>query len=1143
MKRKSLEIPDSVRAKRSSAAAIGSSPHPRSPRAPHFIVGVGASAGGLEALGKLFANMPTDSGLSFVVVQHLSPDYKSFMVELLSKRTTIPVLRAEDGLEVKPNCIYLIPPKKNLKIFQGRLQLVDPDMSRGFNLPIDVFFRSLAEEKQHQAIGIVLSGTGSDGTMGIRAIKDLGGMVMVQSEATAQFDGMPRSAIGTGLADSILPPDEMPKQLVTYLQHPFVAKQKTLVRSQSSTDSLMHKLFALLREQCGVDFSFYKPSTIDRRIERRITINQLTSLEEYYLYLQSSPRECSLLFHELLICVTRFFRDRESFDFLEKSVIPEIYNCCPPGDQIRIWVPSCSTGEEAYSLAMLFADEMRRQEKRWPVKIFATDISKRSIDIASLGIYSESEVADVPADKLRRYFERTPEGWRVTPQLRTMVVFAKHDLLKDPPFTKLDFVSCRNVLIYFQPELQLRVINLFHFALKPEGTLFLGSSETVGDQTDKFHTVSTRHKVYRTRPGVHATVVESLPPGPEHAHRLELPRQVRNLPAPETRAMESVYQQIVAEYCPACIVVDENNEVTHVLGKAGDFLRTPAGAFTQNILKLTSHNLSLTLATMLHRVARDGRPYSIDNVRFRQDRKMHTVSIRVTLLRPKQQHGPKFRLIFIKPKTSAQISKAAFEEFKADHTTKQRIADLEQELVYGKETLQATIEELETANEELQAANEELLASNEELQSTNEELQSLNEELHTVNIENQNRIEELTALGNDINNLLASARVGTMLVDKGLRIRRMSAAVHTLTGLSPTDTGVPLEVLSRDLKSPELIELAQRVMREEQPLEHLAAAISGRSVLVRIAPYKTETNATDGVVVTLIDMTEPQRRAGVVQSVIDALPANIAVVDETGEILFANEAWTSFGRVNGAGIGCGAVGDNYFEVCRRSTPTCPEAGRCLEGFLAVLRGDLPHFEMEYPCHSEREKRWFLVGASPLAGGGSGLVISHLNITHRKEEEMRGRALDTMPQSAKHAVVGFDLEGKITSWNAGAEQLFGCSAAEAVGKEMSDFTPPSDLEAQSEQHERIRRGEPLACQFGLRLTQGAEVIGVGILFSPMLDAGGALVGIYESLCKRSTEALPDHHPSEVRGFQSGARLAPRRGIGKLDANKISSQTKR
>jgi len=1083
---------------------------PASP--PHFVVGVGASAGGLEALGKLFSSMPADSGLSFVVVQHLSPDYKSFMVELLSKRTTVPVLRAEDGLEVRPNHIYLIPPKKNLKIFQGKLLLVDPDLTRGFNLPIDVFFRSLAEEKQHQAIGIVLSGTGSDGTMGIRAIKDAGGMVMVQSEATAQFDGMPRSAIGTGLADSILPPEAMPNQLLTYLKHPFVANRQTLTRNQRSTDTLMHKIFALLREQCDVDFSFYKPSTIDRRIERRISINQLNSLEEYYLYLQSSPREPALLFHELLICVTRFFRDRETFEFLEKTVVPQVCKRAPLNEPIRVWVASCSTGEEAYSLAMLFADEMRRQGKTWPVKIFATDISKRSIEIASQGIYSESEVAEVPPDKLNRYFARKADGWQVSPTLRQMVVFAKHDLLKDPPFTKLDFVSCRNVLIYFQAALQSRVINIFHFALKGEGVLFLGSSETVGEHSDRFNTVSSRHKVYQTRPGAHAQVGEPRSPVPERAWQPE-PMRVggRHQPAGDLRLLESVHQEIIADYGPACFVVDDNNEITHLIGRAGDYLHAPAGVFTRNILKLTSHGLSVTLATMLLRVSRDGRAHAIDNVKFRHGRTLKTVRVRVKSLTPEDRSAPHFRLVFIEPKVSARASKGVAAEFKADRTARQRIKDLEQELVYSKESLQATIEELETSNEELQAANEELLASNEELQSTNEELQSVNEELHTVNIENQNRIEELTALSNDINNLLSIARVGTMLVDAGLRIRRMSSAVEALTTLSPSDIGAPLEVLSRELQSPELIVLAQRVAAEDQSLEHLVLQPDGRSLLARLSPYKTETNATSGLVVTLIDLTETKRRESLVQGLIDVLPSHVAVVAESGQILFVNQAWRTFAQANGGSAAPDLVGDNYFEACRRSMADSPEARQCLRGLESLLRGEIAHFDLEYPCHSASENRWFMMHASRLNGDGGGLVITHQNITQRKQLETRAVQSASLFQASRHAIVGTTTDGRIHVWNQGAEDLLGWKASDVQGRPVAEFTPPEHREEQMASHQRVLRGEAVPSHTAPRLARDGRTVQVVVTLSLAEDARGQATGVTESLIPCASPAPPQPVP--------------------------------
>ena len=1102
-----------ARPRRSRPRVVASTPPAQ------FIVGIGASAGGLEALDKFFSSTPADSGLAFVVVQHLSPDYKSFMVELLSKRTRVPVLGAQDGLEVKPNHIYLIPPRKNLKIFQGRLLLVDPDLARGFNLPIDVFFRSLAEEKQQHAIGVVLSGTGSDGTMGVRAIKDAGGMVMVQSEATAQFDGMPRSAIGTGLADFILPPEEMPRQLLQYLQHPFVAKEKAIHRDQSSTDTLMHKVFALLREKSGVDFSLYKPSTIDRRIERRISINQLSNLDEYYQYLQASPREAGLLFNELLICVTRFFRDRESFDFVESTVIPELLKRLPTGETARVWVPSCSTGEEAYSLAMLFLEEMRRQERHWNVKIFATDISKQAIESASQGLYSESEVADVPPDKLRRYFVKKADGWQVNQLLRQMVVFARQDLLKDPPFTKLDMISCRNVLIYFQPVLQTRVMGLFHFALKPDGALFLGSSETVGDLADSFNTVSTRHKVYQTRGVGRGPIVLHAPEldrgWPEPA------RLLRHQPGGDARLVDAVHQEVIGDYVPPCLVVDENGDVIHLLGAAGDYLRAPAGNFTRNVLKLTAHNLSVALATLMHRVDRDRQELAFDNVRFRQGRKMQVVRLRVKPLLLKDRVSRGVRLVFIEPRKVTAADARDVQDFTATNTATQRIADLEQELVYSKESLQATIEELETSNEELQATNEELLASNEELQSTNEELQSLNEELHTVNTENQNRIEELTELTNDINNLLATSRVATMLVDSNLRIRRMSTAFHVLTSLKSTDMGAPLEVLSRDFQAPELIDLAQQVAEGAAAQELLVHPAPGRSVLVRLAPYKTETDVTKGLVVTVIDLTERKDRESMVQAVIDATAAHMAIVDQEGVILFTNEPWRRFRRHKGGDHWRGQVGENYWDVCRRAVDVA-NTERWLASLASVLRHSASHAETEYRLKSGLDDRWFLATATALPGERAGLVITQLDITQRKQYELQQRRGAQQVASSAHPMVLYDLSGRVTGWNLGAERLMGWSADEVLGAPLERFVPPGLQPAQAERHASARAGRALPCAPTQRLTRSPLPVDVKVSVSPVLDEDGKVSGISEVLCEcgDACGAAGDDDPDGGRGGRRG-----------------------
>ncbi len=959
-----------------------------------LIVGVGASAGGLEALGKFFGNMRADSGLAFVVVQHLSPDYRSFMVELLSKRTNISVHLAEEGQIVKPNHIYLIPPKKHLKIFEGKLSLSEPHTERGINLPIDVFFRSLAEDQSRRAVGVVLSGTGSDGTMGIRAIKDAGGLVIVQSEATAQFDGMPRSAIGTGLADFILAPEEMSKALLQYVRHPFVAQEQVLSRDQSTTEMLMHKIFAVLRERCGVDFSLYKPATIDRRIERRMSVNQIHTLGEYCRYLENSPREAALLFNELLICVTRFLRDRDAFDFLGKSILPDLLKRAAAEHNVRVWVPGCSTGEEAYSLAMLLAEQMERLGKRWDLKIFATDLSKDAIETASQGIYTESMVADVPPEYLKKYFAKKADGYQVVNGLRKAVIFARHDLLKDPPFTKLDLISCRNLLIYFQPTLQAKVLSLFHFALKPEGMLFLGSSESLGDAADRFQSMSTRYKIYQTRPVTRMSLPKfSFRPSVREgltSHQISLRPPARNVAA----TVESIYKEIITDCVAACLVVDENNDILHVLGRAGEYLKPPQGAFTNNILKLTSHNLSAALATALHRSAREGAPFVYDNVTFKDGKALRKVRLRIRQLNGGTK-GPHLRLVFIEEKAVQKESATRIEHYDLDKTARRRIRDLEHELTYTKESLQATIEELETANEELQATNEELLAANEELQSTNEELQSVNEELHTVNAENLSRIEELTQLTNDINNLLATSNVGTMLVDHSLRIRRASSAIFSLTGLSAQDVGAPLEVVGRLLRCPDLITRAERVLQSGQAEEGELPHTGKRCLLLRLTPYKTETNATLGLVVTVIDITARKQSEvklaesqALTHNILNSLPLHVAVIDAGGRIMHVNHSWEGFARRSCQSCHTDlGIGTNYFTACRNGTcPFVHGTPECQVGTLEVLQGKRLVYEREYLCDTPDGPQWYLFHVTPLPGAAEGVVICHFNITALRSKE-------------------------------------------------------------------------------------------------------------------------------------------------------------
>lgn len=959
---------------------------PGGPCTPAFIVGVGASAGGLDALGKFFGALPAHNGLAYVVIQHLSPDHKSFMVELLSRKSAMRVVQAEDGQLLEADRVYLLPPRKLLRIVHGRVSLADSSPDRGLQLPIDLCLRSLADDQKGRAIGVVLSGTGGDGTLGVRAIKDAGGMVMVQSADSAEFDGMPRSAIATGLADFIAAPEELPAHLERYVKHPFATRPGLLARETEEPESAMRQIFSVLVERTGVDFALYKPNTIDRRIERRMSVQQSDSLQSYARFLEGSPHETEVLFNNLLICVTRFFRDREVWDLLEREFLPNLVASLGHDESFRAWMPGCSTGEEAYSLAMILAEVMERIGRRCEVKIFATDVSKESLETASVGLYTESMVADIPPERLARHFVRRPDGYQISQALRKSVVFARHDLLKDPPFTRMDLVCCRNLLIYFQPLVQTRVLHSFRHALKPDGLLVLGNSETPGELSDRFATANARSRIYRLKPGsrgLELPFTGGASRGGEPLH-VTLPRTGR---LPEVRtSLDFIVQELVREFAPPCFVVDESRELLHLFGRAGEFLQHPDGSTTQNILRLTAHNFGPALGPALHKASRDKADFVYDNVRFTHAGQPRVARLRVRPLATPGQIGRLF-LVFLEELGEPSTARPA-EDFQADQVATARIRDLELELASARENLQATVEELETSNEELQASNEELLASNEELQSTNEELQLVNEELHTVNAEHHDRIEELVSVSNDLSNLFTVANVGAVLVDQDLRLRKLASAVFPLTGLTPGDTGAPIEVLARQLDAPEVAEMARRV-RQQAITEELEVVTPDRRVLlVRGTPFLTETGQISGLVLTLVDITSRSQAdakvaasEGLLRGVLNSLPSHIAVVDAAGNITHVNEAWDRFARENGGRLGpaCG-VGANYFEVCRRASgPFGAEAVAMVDGMQAVLAGRLPHFTLKYPCHSPAGQRWFRADVSRISAPQSGLVISHTSL--------------------------------------------------------------------------------------------------------------------------------------------------------------------
>jgi len=827
---------------------------------PTHVVGIGASAGGLEAIEAFFAHMPSSTGLAFIVVQHLSPDYKSLMVELLSKRTPMPVHRAEEGMLVEADSVYLIPPKKNLTIFHGRLLLSEQDHTRGINLPIDVFLRSLADDQSEKAIGIILSGTGSDGMRGIRGIKESGGMVMVQDPESAKFDGMPRSAISTGLADFILAPDEMPHQLLAFAKHPYVAKMERS-RTLLTDEDGFTRIFAILREKTKVDFTYYKPSTVIRRIERRMTVNQIHDLPDYVKFLESYPGETASLYRELLIGVTNFFRDREAFELLGDEFLPELLRK-GPDREIRFWVAGCSTGEEAYSLAILCREAMESLDRSYDIKIFATDVDRDAIVRAGNGVYPESSAADLSPLLLTKYFYRRNEHFQVARHIREMVVFAQHNLVKDPPFTNIDLITCRNLLIYLQPVLQKKAFELFNFSLAPQGLLFLGSSETTGEMADYFEPLNHKWKIYRSKGKRKPAQLGQDLIGPYDARnrfgyaRYHAGQQTLRAQE-EERVLDRFLHVVAGNYIPLALIVNENMEPIHVLGDTEGYFKLPPGKTQHDVSKMAGRELAIPLATGIQKAFKSREEVRYTNIRMKHLGVAKSIQMRIMPLPDRKGQEP-LVAVFVEEAASNRNGVVIPESYAYDigQDAQQRIMDLEQELQFTKENLQATIEELETSNEELQATNEELLSSNEELQSTNEELQSVNEELHTVNAEYQSKILQLTELNNDVDNLLASTRIGILFLDENLEIRKFTPQVSRLFKVMEKDLGRPINHLTHRLVQGDPLQAIEQVHKTSQPPGEEVQSEDGQCFLMRVMPYNIGPQSYSGVVIAFIDISQ-----------------------------------------------------------------------------------------------------------------------------------------------------------------------------------------------------------------------------------------------------------------------------------------------
>ncbi len=1009
---------------------------------PTYYVAVGASAGGLEAIDTFFTNMPPNSNLAFIVIQHLSPDYKSLMVELLSKKTSMLVQRAEDNMDVLPNNVYLIPPKKNLSIFHGKLFLNEQDHSRGVNLPIDVFFKSLAEDQSEKSIGIILSGTGSDGTRGLRVIKEYGGMVMVQKEDTAKFDGMPRAAISTGLADYILSPEEMPSQLLSFAKHPYAAKA---VRSETllTDEEGLTRIFSILRERFKVDFTFYKPSTITRRIERRMAINQTEDIKEYVGHLVQNPGEVIALYRELLIGVTSFFRDQEVFDALYEKWMKNILNSSV-NREVRFWVAACSTGEEAYSLAMLARECMEDMKQNFDVKIFATDIDRDAIHFAATGIYPESITADLSPKLLSKYFYKKDDSFQISRNIREMVVFAQHNLIKDPPFTNITLLSCRNVLIYLQPILQRRVFEFFNFSLNPNGILMLGTSESTGDMADYFETLEQKLKIYRSK-GISKPIADSshllsVTDTRSREMRGQFTGSRRSLKATEEeRVLDRFIQTVSNEYLPLSLIVNEQMEVLHTMGDPQHFFKVPSGKLVNDIAKMAIKELSAPLTAGIQKAFRQHQEVRFTNIRIYQYSTETLVELRILpLLHKKGQEELVAVIIGETKKNEVSDQGQQIASFDLSKEAEEHLRDLEQDLQFTRENLQATIEELETSNEELQATNEELLASNEELQSTNEELQSTNEELFTVNAEYQSKIIELTELHNDIENILSTSQFSLLLLDENLEVRRYSPNVTKIFSLLSNDIGRPITHISHFLVKTDPIKLIREVQLNSRNVEKEVITKDGRSFLMRIDPYSIGPKSFSGIVVSLVDLTELKQSKSELHALEDrfktlfeTMKLGVIYQNEFGEIISANPATENILGLTSAQM----LGKKYTDLRIRSSredgTNFPDNEQ--PAIIALRTGKaIQNTIMSVFNPVDEKTHWINVSASPLIKDGHDVPYMEYtildDITERKEAEIaimeKNSMLNLAMDAANMAWWELDLVSGAVTFNKRKSEMLG-----------------------------------------------------------------------------------------------------------------------
>ena len=1010
------------------------------------IVGIGASAGGLAALKGFFEALPMDTGAAYVVIQHLDPKHESFTAEILARSTAMPAVQVTNAMKVEPNHVYVIPPNAYLTLNDHTFKLDEPILRHGLRMPIDAFLWSLAEQHEERAIAIIVSGTGSDGSLGLKAIKGGGGLVLAQSPETTEYDGMPRSAIATGMVDVACAVEDMPKHLMDYLQNPCIVALTNTKQAETVAPNEAKQLsaiLALLQTSSGQDFRVYKLGTLGRRINRRMGLHHINSMADYLTFMRSEKNEATLLFKDLLIGVTAFFRDTEAFEALKNKVIKPLVAAKHTDEVIRAWIPGCATGEEAYSLAMLLIEALDQANKHCPIQIFASDIDEAAINIGRSGLYPQNIAANVSTERLQRFFIKEEKGYRINKPLRESVTFATQNLISDPPFSNLDIISCRNLLIYLNADIQTKVLALFHFALRPDSYLFLGHSETTSQQEELFVAMVKKWRIYRRKAA--RTAHLDFPIG-SRTHISQPNIIAKTKSKQQVRLSEVAQQHLLKEFSPAAVLVNHKHQILHFSGPTSRYLEQPSGAPTQDLLTLARHELRSKLRIALRRVISEKQRITVDDVQLLRDNEKVNINV---ILRP-----------LLVPSLAEQLILITFEDLHGFPVDSQEnkvatspadpslLQQLEDELHIAREDLQTNIEEMESANEELQAANEEVMSVNEELQSSNEELesskeelQSMNEELTTVNNQYKDKVDELAKTNDDLTNLLTSTDIATLFIDAQLRIVRFTPATGRLLNLLSSDIGRPISDIRPKFTDNCLMDDVYKVLDKLSPMECEVNTENGECFLRRIMPYRTSDNRITGVVITFIDISARKRAeennlrlATVVRDSNDA----VTLINTDGKIT----AWN-----HGARKMYGWSEQEALQMNIRDLVPGNDWPKLSDLLQHIYKGEEIHSAEAQRMCKDGNVLNVLMTVTPLydqTGQVISIATTERNITERITMEQQLHASESnfraLVESAPDALVIVNSKGKIEVANGQAEELFGYSVNELLGMSVEQLMP-------------------------------------------------------------------------------------------------------